>query len=38
MKKVELTMQEIWSVTRPSIQKSKKQYSRKQKHKKCLEV
>lgn len=33
MKKVELTMNEIWQATRPSIQKSKKTYTRKQKHK-----
>lgn len=33
MKKVELTMQEIWMATRPSIKKSKKVYSRKKKHK-----
>lgn len=34
MKTIELTLQEIWSATRPAIQKSKKQYTRKQKHKK----
>jgi hypothetical protein len=33
MKKIELTMNEIWQATRPSIQKSKKNYTRKQKHK-----
>ena len=33
MKKVEVTMQEIWQATRPIIQKSKKVYTRKQKHK-----
>lgn len=33
MKKIELTMNEIWQATRPSIQKSKKTYTRKQKHK-----
>ena len=32
--KVELTLQEIWVATRPIIQKSKKEYSRKKKHKK----
>jgi hypothetical protein len=32
--KVEVTIQEIWAVTRPIIQKSKKEYSRKEKHKK----
>ena len=34
MKKIELTMNEIWQATRPSIQKSKKNYTRKTKHKK----
>lgn len=34
MKKVEITIQEIWMVTRPSIRKSKKNYTRKDKHKK----
>jgi hypothetical protein len=34
MLKVELTLQEIWVATRPIIQKSKKEYSRKKKHKK----
>ena len=34
MKKVEITMQEIWMATRPSIRKSKKSYTRKAKHKK----
>jgi hypothetical protein len=33
MKKIELTIQEIWAATRPIVQKSKKQYSRKEKHK-----
>lgn len=33
MKTIEITMQEIWAATRPAIQKSKKQYTRKQKHK-----
>jgi hypothetical protein len=33
MKTVELTMREIWGATRPSIQKSKKNYTRKTKHK-----
>ena len=33
MKQVELTIQEIWQATRPTIQKSKKSYTRKQKHK-----
>jgi hypothetical protein len=34
MKTVELTMQEIWQATRPIIQKNKKKYERKPKHKK----
>ncbi len=34
MKTIEVTIQEIWKVTRPSIQKSKKVYTRKNKHKK----
>ena len=33
MKTIEVTMQEIWQATRPIIQKSKKVYTRKQKHK-----
>ena len=33
MKTIEVTMQEIWQATRPIIQKSKKAYTRKQKHK-----
>lgn len=33
MKTVELTMKEIWEATRPSVQKSKKSYTRKVKHK-----
>lgn len=33
MKKIELTMQEIWQATRPVIQKNKKKYNRKTKHK-----
>lgn len=33
MKKIELTMNEIWQATRPIIQKSKKTYTRKTKHK-----
>lgn len=33
LKTVELTIQEIWQATRPSIQKSKKLYTRKEKHK-----
>jgi hypothetical protein len=33
MKAIEVTIQEIWAATRPIIQKSKKQYTRKEKHK-----
>jgi hypothetical protein len=32
--KIELTLQEIWAATRPNVYKSKKTYSRKDKHKK----
>jgi hypothetical protein len=32
--KVEVTIQEIWAATRPIIQKSRKEYYRKEKHKK----
>ena len=31
---IEVTIQEIWMQTRPLVQKSKKAYTRKQKHKK----
>lgn len=31
--KIELTMQEIWQHTMPKVEKSKKQYKRKPKHK-----
>lgn len=34
MKTVQVTLQDIWNVTRPIIQKSKKSYTRKSKHKK----
>jgi len=34
MEKIEVTMQKIWQATRPIIQKSKKTYTRKKKHKK----
>ena len=34
MKKIEVTMQEIWQATRPAIQRNKKKYTRKTKHKK----
>lgn len=33
MTTVELTIQEIWQATRPVIQKNKKKYTRKNKHK-----
>lgn len=33
MKTTEITMQDIWAVTKPKIQKSKKTYTRKNKHK-----
>lgn len=33
MKTIEVTMQEIWMATRPIVQKSKKDYTRKRKHK-----
>jgi len=32
MKKIEVTMQEIWQVTKPVIYKNKKKYTRKTKH------
>ena len=34
MEKIEVTMQEIWQAIRPIVQKSKKSYTRKKKHKK----
>jgi hypothetical protein len=33
MEKIQVTMQEIWEATRPVIQKNKKKYTRKSKHK-----
>jgi hypothetical protein len=36
MKTIEITIQEVWAATRPIVQKSKKQYSRKEKHKNKL--
>jgi hypothetical protein len=33
MKTIEVTMQEIWMATRPIVQKSKRDYTRKRKHK-----
>jgi hypothetical protein len=37
MEKIEVTMQEIWQATRPIVQKNKKSYTRKKKHKKIIE-
>jgi hypothetical protein len=34
LQSVELTMQEIWQATRSTAHRSKKQYTRKHKHKK----
>ena len=34
MKQIEVTLQEIWEATRTSVQKNKKKYNRKSKHKK----
>lgn len=34
MKKIEVTIQEIWTATRPNIHKNKKKYTRKTKHNK----
>lgn len=33
MKKIVVTQQEIWMATRPNVYKSKKTYTRKNKHK-----
>jgi len=33
MKTIQITQQEIWAATRPSVHKSKKVYNRKVKHK-----
>lgn len=33
MKTIQITIQEIWQATRPTIYKSKKSYTRKRKHK-----
>ena len=33
MKTVQFTIQEIWAASRPSVQKSKKTYVRRSKHK-----
>jgi hypothetical protein len=34
MEKIQVTMQELWQATRPVIQKNRKKYTRKSKHKK----
>jgi hypothetical protein len=34
MEKIQVTMQEFWQATRPVIQKNRKKYTRKSKHKK----
>jgi hypothetical protein len=34
MKQIEVTLQEIWEATRTIVQKNKKKYTRKSKHKK----
>lgn len=34
LRKVTLTMQEIWQETTPKVEKNKKKYTRKEKHKK----
>ena len=34
LRKIELTIQEIWDACKPKIQKNKKKYNRKKKHKK----
>ena len=36
MKTTTFTIQEIWMASKPSVQKSKKTYNRKPKHKKML--
>jgi hypothetical protein len=33
MKRIEVTLQEIWQATRPVIQRNRKKYTRKSKHK-----
>lgn len=37
LKQIQVTMQEIWQQTTPKIHKSKKTYSRKNKHKNAIE-
>jgi hypothetical protein len=34
MKQIEVTLQEIWEATKPVIQRNRKKYTRKAKHKK----
>ena len=34
IKKIEMTLQEIWAAMRPNVYKNKKKYTRKSKHKK----
>jgi len=34
MENIQVTLQEIWQATRTSVQKNKKKYTRKSKHKK----
>jgi len=34
MEKIQVTLQEIWEATRSIVQKNKKKYTRKSKHKK----
>jgi hypothetical protein len=38
MKQIQITMQEIWSATRPTIQKSKKSYDRKNAKKELKQI
>ena len=33
MEKIVVTQQEIWAATRPAVQRNRKRYRRKQKHK-----
>lgn len=37
MEKITLTQQEIWAATRPVVQRNRKKYRRKEKHKACRE-
>lgn len=38
MKTIQITLQEIWQATRPVIEKNKKKYTRKSKHKNYEQV